>query len=383
MRVAFMTHASRLSGGEIGLMRFIATTRGEIDAFVILAEDGPLAPALREAGATVEVLPMAEQARGLRRDEVARLGRHQLRAAVDSTDYVAKLRRRLRELRPDIVHAISLKSGPYGGAASRAAGVPMVWHLHDHLVPSYLAPRLIVAVQGLIATLPSGLLVPSRSVLATTGRRRRGLEVDVMPFPVPMPERTAPIRDEVRTVGMLGRITPWKGQDVFLRGFADAYPDGEVTARIIGNAMFGETDFEQHLHELADELGIAERVEFRGFREDVYAELDELDIVVHASTSPDPLPGVVIEAMGAGLPVVAANAGGNPEHVRDGISGFLHTPGDAASLADAIRSASASRERREEVGVAARESARQYAPETINPRMIGFYERVLAKRRRR
>ena len=63
---------------------------------------------------------------------------------------LAKLRRRLRALRPDIVHAISLKSGPYGGVAARAAGVPMVWHLHDHLVPSYLAPRLIMAVQGLI-----------------------------------------------------------------------------------------------------------------------------------------------------------------------------------------------------------------------------------------
>ena len=374
-----MTHASRLSGGEIGLMRFIATTRDELESFVILAEDGPLAPALREAGATVEVLPMDEQTRGLRREEIARPGAHQLRAAAGSARYVATLRRRLRELRPDIVHAISLKSGPYGGAAARAAGVPMVWHLHDHLVPSYLAPGLIRAVQAAIATLPSGLLVPSRSVLATTGRRRRGLVVDVMPFPVPLPERRAPVRDEVRTVGMLGRITPWKGQDVFLRAFADAYAGTEVRARIIGNAMFGETDFEEHLHVLAAELGIADRVEFRGFREDVYAELDELDVVVHASTSPDPLPGVVIEAMGAGLPVVAANAGGNPEHVTDGVNGFLHTPGDPASLASALRTASADRARREAIGTAARESARRYAPETINPRMLGFYARVLGR----
>lgn len=375
-----MTHASRLSGGEIGLMRFIATTRDEIEAIVIVAEDGPLVPALQDAGAVVEVLPMDEQVRGLRREEIARPGLHQLRAAAGAGGYVATLRKRLRQLRPDIVHAISLKSGPYGGAAARAAGVPMVWHLHDHLVPSYLAPHLIRAVQTAIATLPSGLLVPSRSVLATTGRRRRGLITDVMPFPVPLPDRRAPIRDEVGTVGMLGRITPWKGQDVFLRGFAQAFPDADVRARIIGSAMFGETDFEAHLHELCAELGIAGRVDFRGFRENVYAELDELDVVVHASTSPDPLPGVVIEAMGAGLPVVAANAGGNPEHVTDHVTGFLHEPGDPASLARALTEAAGDREHREQVGTAARESARRYAPETINPRMLAFYARVIAGR---
>lgn len=378
VRVVFLTHAARLSGGEIGLVRFIEATRGRIDATVLLAEDGDLVAALREAGAAVEVLPLAESTRGLKRAEIARPGLTQARAAVDVARYVERLARRLRALDPAIVHAISLKSGPYGGAAARLAGVPMVWHLHDSLTPSYLSPRLIAPVQLMISTLPTGLLTPSRSVMRTVGRGRRGLVTDVMPFPVPQPAEPFVIRPDVRTVGMLGRITPWKGQDVFLEAFALAFPGGDVRARLIGNAMFGETDFEEELHRIAARLGIAERVDFRGFQPDPWAELRELDIVVHASVSPDPLPGVVIEGMSAGLPVVASDSGGSPEHVRDGVNGFLHRPGDAESLADALRRAAGTPEERAAIGAAARATAHQYSPEVIVERMLAFYGRVMA-----
>jgi hypothetical protein len=123
-------------------------------------------------------------------------------------------------------------------------------------------------------------------------------------------------------------------------------------------------------------LGLAERVEFTGFRADVDAELRRLDVLVHASVIPDPLPGVVLEGMGMGLPVVAANAGGNPEHVVDGVNGLLHTPGDAADLARALRRAAGPRDERAALGRAARESARRYAPETVVDRILAFYADV-------
>jgi glycosyltransferase involved in cell wall biosynthesis len=230
---------------------------------------------------------------------------------------------------------------------------------------------------------PSGLLVPSRSVLATVGRRRSGLLTDVLPFPVPLPEAAVEPREEVAVVGMLGRITPWKGQDVFLEAFAQAFPAGDVHARIIGNALFGETDYEHELHAQAARLGIADRVEFTGFRTDVDAELRRLDVLVHASVLPDPLPGVVLEGMGMGLPVVAADAGGNPEHVVDGVNGLLHVPGDVADLARALRRAAGPLTDRAALGRAARESAHRYAPETVVEQILEFYAAVLRAAGRR
>ncbi|MCW3046969.1 MAG: glycosyltransferase [Solirubrobacterales bacterium] len=309
MRVVFLSHASRLSGAEIGLLRFVQATHGVVSSHVVLAEDGDLVGALRDAGARVDVLALEEGTRSLRRSELA-LGRRQFAAGGALGRYILALRALLRDVRPDLVHTVSLKAGVYGSTAARLGGVPVVWHLHDHLTAGYLPARAVAPMRALAGWWPSGLLVPSRSVLATVGRRRSGLLTDVLPFPVPLPEAAVEPREEVAVVGMLGRITPWKGQDVFLEAFAQAFPAGDVHARIIGNALFGESDYEHELHAQAARLGIADRVEFTGFRTDVDAELRRLDVLVHASVLPDPLPGVVLEGMGMGLPVVAADAGG-------------------------------------------------------------------------
>ena len=109
--------------------------------------------------------------------------------------------------------------------------------------------------------------------------------------------------------GMLGRIAPWKGQDLFLRAFAEAFPGGTERAVIVGTAMFGEEDYERELPALAAELGLDVRVEFRGFREDIWRELAALDVLVHASLTPEPFGQVVLEGMAAGLPVLAPDEG--------------------------------------------------------------------------
>jgi glycosyltransferase involved in cell wall biosynthesis len=377
VRVVFLSHTARLSGAEIGLVRFVEATRGMIEATVVLAEDGDLVAALREAGARVEVQPLDERARGLKRAEM-RLGCPQLRAGASVARYVARLREFLARERPDLVHTVSLKSGPYGGLAARAARVPMVWHLHDHVSYEYLPAPAVRPMRLLAGTLPDGLLVPSRSVLRTVRPRRPGLPVQVLPFPVPLRPEAVAIRDDVRTIGMVGRLAPWKGQDVFLDAFARAFPAGPVRAQIVGSAVFGEVDYERELHAQAARLGIDGRVDFVGFSADVDALLSGMDVLVHASTLPDPLPTTVLEGMAAGLPVVAADAGGNPEHVVDGVNGLLHRPGDAADLARALTRAAGDPATRAAIGQAARRSVRQFSPEVVVERMLRFYDRVRA-----
>lgn len=374
-RVVYLGHVARLSGGEIGLLRFLDAC-DEVDATVILAEDGPLVPRLEAAGARVLVLPMDEGARSLTRAEVGRIATHG-RAVVHTAAYVRRIAGVLRRLRPDLVHTNSLKAGVYGTPAARLAGRPTIWHLHDRIAPDYLPPRVVPVLRAMASTTPSALVVPSQMTLNTVGRHfRPGLRTAVIPLPVPRPDADPVIRDEVRTVGIVGRLTPWKGQHVFLDAFARAFGDGDVRGRVIGNAMFGETDYEADLHAQAARLGIADRIDFVGFVADMENELRGLDVVVHASVLADPLTTVVLEGMAAGVPLVATNVGGHAEHITHGVQGLLHTPGDPDSLAAQLRRLAGDADLRRRMSAQARRTSRDFAPDAVVGRMLALYDEV-------
>ena len=138
-------------------------------------------------------------------------------------------------------------------------------------------------------------------------------------------------------ITLVGRITPWKGQDVFLRAAArvrERFPN--ACFWIVGSPMFGEDDYERSLHVLAGELGLTEHVKFWGQRDDVPALLARTDLLVHASTLGEPFGQVVIEGMAAGKPVIATDGGALPEIVLPGETGLLVRMGDAEAMADAI-----------------------------------------------
>jgi glycosyltransferase involved in cell wall biosynthesis len=377
LRVVFLAHSSRFSGAEIKMMRLIKFA-DEMEATVILAEDGPFVEALHKAGARVEIMPLAERARGLKRNEV-RAGLNQALAATDVARYIRRLRARLVQLQPDIVDAISLKAGTYGALAARLASVPMVWHVQDQVTSSYLSRQAVLPVRALISTLPSAVITPSKATMQALGRLRRGMHAAVIPELIPLPPQPVSIRAEVGRIGIVGRLAPWKGQDVFLEAFAKAYPETGPTAVVIGSAIFGEDDFAGELPALAERLGIGDRVEFRGFREDVNAELESLDLLVHASVLTEPGGTVVLEGMAAGLPVIAAGAGGPGEHISHGSSGLLHPPGDVGSLAAMLRLAADDYELRARLGVAARRKAREFSPEAVLGATLALYGQVLGR----
>ena len=139
------------------------------------------------------------------------------------------------------------------------------------------------------------------------------------------------------TFGMVGRLLLRKGQDVFLRAFAQAFSGGVERTRVVGAAMFGDDAYAASLAALARELGVDGRVDLPGFQADVPAELAEMDVLVHASVIPEPFAQVVVEWMAAGLPVVAADVGGPDEVVEHGRTGFLTPPGDVCALAEQLR----------------------------------------------
>jgi glycosyltransferase involved in cell wall biosynthesis len=364
-----------MSGAEIGTLRLIQAAE-RVRATVLLAEDGPLVDALRQSGADVRVIQLAERARNLPRAEV-RVGVSQAAGALDVAMYVNRLRGYLRELRPDLVHTISLKAAIYGSVAARLTGIPCLCHLQDRLAPDYLPRRVVGPVRTVLTTMPSALVFPSRCTLdAARGRFRRELRVAVIPMPVTLPDRAHQLRDQVRVVGIVGRLTPWKGQHVFLDAFAQAFPEGPVQARVIGAALFGEDDYASGLRVQAEQLGISDRVYFVGFSDDVAGELERLDVLVHASVLPDPMPGAVVEGIAAGLPVICANSGGAAEHIEHGRNGLLHEPGNAASLAEALRRAASDRVLRSRIATGGRETARDFTPEVLVERMLALYDEL-------
>ena len=137
-------------------------------------------------------------------------------------------------------------------------------------------------------------------------------------------------------IGVLGRLDPQKGQEIFLRALSKVekhHPS--VHAVIAGDETAGEPGYRKHLKDVCNALGIQERVTFLPFTEQVPRLLAALDVFVLPSYC-ETYGLVVVEAMAMNCPVVATNAGGVPEIIDHGRTGLLVEPRDSDSLAQAL-----------------------------------------------
>jgi glycosyltransferase involved in cell wall biosynthesis len=370
LRIVYVDHTASLSGGELALARLLPALE-QVDAHVVLAEDGPLVGRLAAAGISVEVMPLAEGVRSASRADIERAGRRTAGAA-RSTVYALALARRLRALRPDLVHTNSLKSALYGGVAGRLAGVPVVWHVRDRVAPDYLGAETTRIVRAAARRLPSTVIANSQATLSALG-----VDGDVIPSPVVAAPCAPGARPEF-TAGVVGRIARWKGQDVFLDAFARAFPEGPERAAVVGAPLFGrdERRYEDELRLRARKLGLGDRVEFTGFVDDVQGLLPRLEMLVHCSTLPEPFGQVVAEGMAAGVPVVASRGGGVDDFAVDGVNALLVPPGDTSGLADAMRRLADEPETRAALAACGRATARRFEPDRVAGEVALVYERL-------
>ncbi len=376
-RVVFVDHCALRSGGELALARLLPSL--DVDAHVILGEEGPLVQVLESLNISLEVLPLADDTGGLRKDDV-RPGRVPWRSLVGTARSVSVLRRRLRELRPDLVHTNSLKAALYGGLAGRLAGVPVVWHIRDRIADDYL-PRPAVGLVRLAArVLPSAVIANSSMTMATLGRVRRPNAVVPSPVEERSTGRPRMSDDGHLRIAIVGRLAPWKGQHVFLEAFARAFPDGDARAVVVGGALFGEHDYAERLHADARRLGIAERTTFTGHVDEIDEVLSGVDVLVHASVTPEPFGQVVVEGMAAGVAVIAAAAGGPAEVVDHGVDGLLHEPGDVEDLAGCLRRLADDPALRERLAARGRRRAAAFRPDRVAPMVRSLYDQVLIRR---
>jgi glycosyltransferase involved in cell wall biosynthesis len=331
-------------------------------ASVVLAQDGPLVAELRAAGTDTVVAPLAV----LRRSELSPGGLVRLGLRIAATTGLARGRG------ISIVHSntsVTLS----GAVAARRAGVPHVWHVRE-----IYTERMWPAYRRVLYT-ADVLPCVSGAVRNQFGDRSSAIVlgdgVAVLGPPHAMAPR-APSGPLVCVV--LGRISPWKGQDVLLRAIAEV-PGAEAV--VAGDAWSGQEQREAELRELASSLGIEDRVRFVGFVDDPRRLYAMADVVVVPSIRPDPLPNAALEAAAAGCCVVASGHGGLTEILHDGETGVLVEPGDPAALAAALRRLAADPGLRSRLGAAAAtDVGRRYAPELLVSRVQDLYDELLAGR---
>ncbi len=307
----------------------------------------------------------------------------------------------------DLIHANNDMAQVYAGEAAARADVPCVWHARDVLKLGPLGQRLSEKASLVIAI--------SEAVaehLAKSGVDRSKIRVvkngiALGPFEeLDLEKARSSARAELGlaggafVAGTAGIFVPWKRHEDFIRAFgklcemevADHLecPEGPgseqvevariVPARgvVFGADIFGENDrHESDLKRLADELG-GERIVFPGWREDLAGLLPALDVFVSASEG-EPFGRVIVEAMAAGVPVVATDSGGKREIVQDGETGLLVPQGDVGAIAEALYELRHDSEKRASMGRAARTAAfERFDVRRVAREVEALYDEILA-----
>jgi glycosyltransferase involved in cell wall biosynthesis len=268
----------------------------------------------------------------------------------------------MRRLRPDVVHLNSSKAGVVGRVAARLARVPVcVFTVHGWSYAPYRGPvrALYRLLERALAPLTSAIVcVSDHDAAAANGRAvliRNAVDLAAIP-------RAMPMASSPRIVSV-GRLKEPKDFVTLRRALESIERDG-WHAMVAGDGP-QRAELEGGPFELLGE------------RDDVRELLAVSDVFVLSSRS-EGLPMSVIEAMAAGLPVVATAVGGVPELVVDGETGMLVPPGDERSLASALRRLLADPELRRQMGDAGRRRAEQlFDLGRFHREHLELYERLL------
>ena len=281
------------------------------------------------------------------RDKFAVLNAGRIRNVPRTALTIARIARQLRRWKIDAVVSQGFHAQCYGGWAARMAGVRNVFWCHNLVRPEHEMRDAIVQV---------AMRAPVDAVISAPRANLTGLESIYgtrcpvrLVYPAHPLERFSTgdrlrvrqelgIPDAAPVAAIIGRLQPWKGQDVFMRAAARVAKEmPEARFLIVGGAaMPGDEAYSAQLRRAARELALPDRVFFLGDRQDVPDLLAASNVVVHASTEPEPFGLVIIEAMAAGRAVIASRGGGPSEIIEEGNSGLLTTPGNDEELAAAM-----------------------------------------------
>ena len=337
MKILFLDQSGKLGGAELSLTD-VAKSHRE-NCLVGLFADGPFRQLLEQHHIPVQVL--ATQQIKVTKDSSFIDSLSSISSIAPLIAKVAKLAQNY-----DLIYANTQKALVVGALASIFSRRPLVYHLRDILSPDHFSRTnryIAVTLANRFASLVITNSKATQTAFIEAGGRAELTEVVYNGFEPAYYNIQEANSHQVRQqlgldrqflVGHFSRLSPWKGQHILLEALAECPTD--VTSLLVGDALFGEQDYVQYLHEQVAELGLEKRVRFLGFRSDIVPLMKACDLVAHTSTSPEPFGRVIIEAMLCGRPVVAAAAGGVVELVEIGKTGWLFSAGNSQQLAQII-----------------------------------------------
>ncbi|MFQ4140610.1 glycosyltransferase family 4 protein [Chlorogloeopsis sp. ULAP02] len=337
MKILFLDQSGKPGGAELCLIDIAKPYQDT--CLVGLFADGSFRSLLEENHIPVQIL--TTQAIQVRKESSLITGLGSIGQLLPLIVKVAQLARKY-----DCIYANTQKALVVGAIASFLSRRPLVYHLHDILSSEHFSQtnrRIAVTAANRFASLVIANSQASKIAFLEAGGRADITEIVYNGFN-PKNYQTDKfavnqIREKLElngkfVVGHFSRLAPWKGQHILLEALAQC-PE-QVTAILVGDALFGEQDYVQQLHRLVTTLKLENRVKFLGFRSDIPQLMTACDLVAHTSTAPEPFGRVIVEAMLCGKPVVAAASGGAMELIEHGINGFLATPGKPQELAQVI-----------------------------------------------
>lgn len=362
MKILYLTPSAKLGGAErslLDLMWSIRRAHPDWQLAMLSGEDGDLVARARELGVRSEVVRMppilahlgdaaAGGPAGGGRFALCALLARMAEAGPAVARHVGVLRGEIARIAPDIIHSNGFKTHIMGAwAAPRRT--PIIWHVRD-----YLGSRPVMAKLLPLHSVRCGAAVANSKSVATEVRAFcRNLEVHTVYNAVDLnrfsPEGSKAELDSMAgmsaapsgtvRVGLLATMARWKGHEIFLRALSMLPCSMPIRGYTIGGALYqtnGSQYAPEELRAIAARLGVSDRIGFTGFVAEPASALRALDIVVHASTEPEPFGLVIAEAMACGKAVVASAGGGAAEIISEGETALAHRPGDAAGLAHSI-----------------------------------------------
>ena len=380
MRVLFLDQTGQLGGAELCLVDIAKYYRD--NTLVGLFVDGPLRDLLEQHHIPVQVL--GNQPLQVRKDSGVIEGFKSLsqllplifQVVQKATDY-------------DLIYANTQKALVVGTLASFFSGRPLVYHLHDILSPDHFSPTNRVLAVTLANRFVSLVITNSQATqeaFVEAGGRKdittvvyNGFDPGKYQFPETAINR---IRQQLGldgrfVIGHFSRLSPWKGQHLLLEALVDCPND--VTAIFVGDCLFGEQDYAEHLNQLVRGLKLEERVKFLGFQSDVVPLMHTCDLITHTSIAPEPFGRVIVEAMLCGRPVVAAAAGGVVELIEDGKTGWLFSLGNSQQLAEIIVNIKQKPEKAQKIADNSKSKAIQnFRLELINQQILRLLSQIIA-----